>query len=56
MYDLTGREVSKLVDGPMDASENALAFDTTTLAAGVYVVRLDAGGFDAVTKRVVVTR
>jgi len=56
MYDLAGREVSKLADGPMDAGDNTLTFDTTTLAAGVYVVRLDAGGFGAVTKRVVVTR
>lgn len=56
MYDLTGRKVSELVDGPMDAGENTLAFDTTILAAGVYIIRLDTGDFGAVTKRVVVTR
>jgi hypothetical protein len=56
VYDLTGRKVSEFVNGPLEAGENSLAFDATALAAGVYVVKLDAGDYGSILKRVVITR
>jgi hypothetical protein len=56
IYDLTGRKVSELANGHMEAGENVLTFDATTLAAGVYVVKLDAGDYGSALKRIVITR
>lgn len=55
LYDLLGREVAVLLNGPRAAGPHAAAFDATGLAPGVYVVRLTAGG-EAVTWRLTVVR
>jgi hypothetical protein len=44
VYDLLGREVAVLVDGPVEAGPHAAAFDGASLPSGVYVWRLEAGG------------
>ncbi|HYE95019.1 MAG TPA: T9SS type A sorting domain-containing protein [Rubricoccaceae bacterium] len=44
VYDVTGREVAVLVDGPLAPSVYEATFDASGLASGVYVVRLAAGG------------
>jgi hypothetical protein len=44
VYDVLGREVALLVDGPVGPGEHAVHFDGTTLASGVYLCRLQAGG------------
>ena len=43
VHDALGREVAVLVDGPLPASTQTIAFDAYGLAPGVYVVRLEAG-------------
>jgi hypothetical protein len=45
VYDLLGREVSTLVNGRMPAGVHSVQFDGSGLASGVYVYRLQAGGF-----------
>jgi hypothetical protein len=50
VYDLVGREVARLVDSPMEAGRYEVAWDGRdaaqgALAAGVYVVRMEAGAF-----------
>lgn len=43
VYDVGGREVARLVQGPRGAGDHAEAFDSGALAGGVYWVRLSAG-------------
>ncbi len=42
--DLTGREVAMLSEGEMPAGEHSLEFNAEGLAAGLYIISLDAGG------------
>jgi hypothetical protein len=51
VYDVLGREVTVLIDGPMPAGEHKASFDASTLTSGVYIVRLEAGGM-SMTRRV----
>ena len=44
VYDLVGRRVAVLVDGPVEAGEHLATFDATGLPAGVYLSRLVAEG------------
>jgi hypothetical protein len=44
VFDVLGREVAVLADGPMTAGTHALAFDGVRLQAGVYIVRVEAVG------------
>lgn len=44
VYDLMGREIAVLVDGPKAAGEHSVVFDATGLASGVYLVELVAEG------------
>ena len=44
VYDLLGREVARLHDSPLAEGIHRLPFETRNLAAGVYVVRLEATG------------
>ncbi len=51
IYDVGGRRVRTLVDGDLDAGEHELTWDGTDdlgreLSAGVYWMKLQAGGFD----------
>lgn len=50
IYDLTGREVAVLVNGPRSAGEHEVVFDAGGLASGIYFYRLSAGGFSQVRK------
>lgn len=43
-YDVLGREVAVLADETLAAGPQRVAFDTANLGAGVYVVRVEAGG------------
>jgi len=45
VYDITGREVAKLVDGYESAGNHEMTFDAEGLTSGVYFVRLEAGDF-----------
>lgn len=55
VYDLLGRRVRTLHDGPAAAGTLALAVDAATLAPGVYVVRASGPAAEAAV-RLVVTR
>ena len=55
VYDVLGREVVVLHDGPLAAGEHRFSFDGIGLPAGVYVVRATGGGLD-LTQRVTLLR
>ena len=44
VYDLLGREVAVLVDQPQRPGDHSVRFNAGTLASGVYLYRLQAGG------------
>lgn len=44
VYDLLGREVVRLVDGPIVAGAHTVPFEAAALPSGVYTYRLQAGG------------
>lgn len=44
VYDVLGREVAVLVDGPRGAGAHEVAFETANLPSGVYLYRLEAEG------------
>ncbi|MCX6640952.1 MAG: M1 family aminopeptidase [bacterium] len=52
VYDVSGRLVSTLVDGFRDAGSHQVTFDGSKLASGVYLYRLEAGGYSANGKMV----
>ena len=47
VYDILGREVKTLVDGPMDAGDHTVTFDAAGLASGPYIYRIMAGSYSA---------
>ena len=55
LYDMTGRMVAVVADGPVAAGRHAVPLDASRLSTGVYVVRLTAGALDA-TQRLTVVR
>ena len=55
VYDLLGREVARLADGPMGAGTHEATVSAAGLASGVYLVRLVADGA-ATTARITVQR
>jgi hypothetical protein len=60
VYDIRGRKVATLADGPVSSGSHSVTWrgdadDGSTLAAGVYFVRMTAG-FSSCTRRVVLNR
>lgn len=55
VYDVTGREVARLVDGRLAAGYHDVRWDATGLPSGVYFYRLTAGPFRQ-TRRVVLVK
>ena len=55
VYDVLGRRVATLADGPMASGDHEATFDASELPSGVYLVRLDAGARHA-TQRVMHVR
>jgi hypothetical protein len=45
VYDVLGRAVARLVDGPVAAGRHRAVFDGSGVPSGVYVVRLVAGSY-----------
>jgi hypothetical protein len=43
VYDLLGREVAVLANGPMEPGSHTARFDGSLLPSGVYLCRLHAG-------------
>jgi hypothetical protein len=55
VYDVAGRRVATLVDGPREAGRHTATWDASGLAAGVYLYRIQAGAQTA-TRRALLTR
>jgi hypothetical protein len=47
VYDLSGRLVTTLVDGQMDAGEHVVSWDASSVSSGVYFLRLATADFSA---------
>ena len=45
VYDVTGREVARLVEQPLSAGPHAVTWEASGLPSGVYLYRLTAGAF-----------
>ena len=56
LYDVLGREVAVLLDGPVAAGHHEAAVSSGGLPSGVYVVRMTAGGGFAQARRLTVVR
>ena len=54
LYDMSGREVGKLLDRQMNAGKWRVPFDGKGLSAGAYFYQLKAGAFSAAKKMIVV--
>ena len=54
VYDVLGREVATVVDGPLTAGQHDARIDTRPLAPGAYLVRLTADGAAETTRLSVV--
>jgi hypothetical protein len=54
VYDILGKQVAELVDGNLSAGEYKVDFNASDLAAGVYLYKLDAGGFSRTMKMTIV--
>jgi hypothetical protein len=52
VYDVTGKEIAKLVDFKQNPGEYQVQFDAKDLASGTYFVRLKAGDFKQTHKMV----
>ncbi|HYE58377.1 MAG TPA: putative Ig domain-containing protein, partial [Rhodothermales bacterium] len=55
VYDAVGREVVRLMDGPLPAGLHEFALEAADLTSGLYLVRLDAPGVH-VTRQVLLMR
>ncbi len=53
VFDILGREVETLVDEKQTAGIHSVRLNATTLSSGVYLYRLEAGGFAQVRKLIV---
>jgi len=53
VYDLLGREVAQLADGPHEAGPHTATLSGSTLASGVYFVRMTADGYAETIKVVI---
>jgi len=54
VYDLMGREVSRLVDRELGAGVHEATFDGQGLASGTYFYRIEAGSFMAVKQMILI--
>lgn len=55
IYDVTGREVARLVDQSMPSGHHRVTWDAGHLASGIYLYRLTAGAF-VETRRMVLSK
>lgn len=52
VFDVTGKQISRLLSGKLNAGSYAAEFDASNLPSGVYYYRLSAGNFSDVKKMV----
>ena len=53
VYDLLGREITRLADGSYGPGEYRISFDASGLSSGLYLYTIEMGGFTAVRKMAV---
>ena len=56
VYDVLGREVVVLLDGPVDVGRHEIAFDAAGLPSGLYFVRMTAERESTLVRRVTLVR
>lgn len=56
VYDVLGRQVATLADGPVEAGRHEATFDAAALPSGTYLVRMTTDGGFAQTQRITVLR
>ena len=54
VYDISGRKVETLAEGVLNTGYHSATFDASLLPAGLYLVRLEAGGEVLIRKAVIV--
>ena len=54
IYDLLGREVTKLVDERLDAGSYDITWDAANYASGTYIYKIEAGNYTSVKKMILV--
>lgn len=54
VYDVLGRAVETLVDGPVGAGEHEVSLDASGLSSGVYFYRMTCGGFAQTNKMLLI--
>jgi hypothetical protein len=55
VYDMLGREVALLAEGPLSAGRHTVRFEASNLPSGTYLYRIEAGAF-AQTRRMVLLK
>jgi hypothetical protein len=55
IYDITGREVARLIDKEMNAGSYIVDFDASSFSSGVYFYKLISGG-NVFTKKMVLIK
>ena len=50
VYDMSGREVARLVDGIKEKGSHIIVFNASSLSSGIYIYKIDAGEFSSVKK------
>ena len=54
IYDLGGREISKLVDGFVESGQHSIALNVGALQSGIYLVALESGDQRIVMRAVLI--
>ena len=54
VYDMSGREITTLVNEKKDAGSYELIFDASKLASGVYIYKMTAGEFTSMKKLILI--
>ena len=50
VFDLSGREVSTLVSGELQAGHHNVVFEAESMVSGAYIVKMETSGLSAVRK------
>ena len=54
IYDILGREVTKLIDEKLDAGSYDITWDAASYASGTYIYKIEAGDYTSVKKMILV--
>jgi hypothetical protein len=54
VFDMLGRKTATIVDKIMQAGRHEVRFDASTLSSGIYMYKLQSGGFSSIKKFVLI--